>query len=804
MASLQPNISDKVACSHCGEPCPDHSHQFDGHSFCCAGCLTVYQLINASNLSEFYANGPVGQRTSLQSAPNDLDFLDNKAVKTAFLQFSDGKHARVEFSIPSIHCSSCVYLLERLPKLEPNIISSQVNFPQKKVSILFSATNISLKEVAALLIRLGFTPELDLAKLEKDKEAPTTDKKLLYKLGVAGFCFGNIMLLSFPEYLSGLGIDGQFSAFFNWLNLLLALPVLLYAGSDYLISAYKGLRISRVNMDVPISMGMLAIFLRSAYEIISGTGPGFMDSLSGFVFFLLIGKWYQAKTYAALSFERDYRSFFPIAVRKILSDGTTVSTLIKDLKKGDAIQLRNAELIPTDALLDSEMTQIDYSFVTGEADPVTIVRNERIFAGGRLVGTMAQMKVLNEVETSYLTSLWAQHTSSDQKPDTLSLLSDRIASYFSIAVISIALITGIYWGFADSSKWLNAVSSVLIIACPCALALSIPFTYGTLLRYFGRNGLFLRSISAIGQMTNIDSVAFDKTGTITTKQDNDCRWSGESLSERELNAVINVARQSAHPLSRRLASVYSNLKQAPVSNFLEETGKGITATINGLSLKVGSADMVGDTRPEINTRTGISIAINGVVKGRFSFGNKYRKELQKVILRLQQHAEVSLLSGDNDAERERLNSMFKGSQNLHFNMRPHQKKEWILNLQNSHRSVMMVGDGLNDAGALAQANLGVSIADDIHQFTPASDAILQSGSFEKLPDFLLLAKDGKRIVKAAFVISLFYNIAGITIAAQGILTPVFAAIFMPLSSVSIVLFTTLVSGIMARVRLSNR
>ncbi|MGB0917077.1 MAG: heavy metal translocating P-type ATPase metal-binding domain-containing protein, partial [Flavobacteriales bacterium] len=310
------SIAETVTCFHCSDECADEIIEHDNHTFCCNGCSTVYQLLQDVGLDETYANGPLGVRPD-EAKAYELNYLDNEEVKQSLLDFSDGKLGRISFELPAIHCSACVYLLERLERLNPGVKQSEVNFPKKTANILFDQSVISLKELVLLLHSIGYAPNLNLAKSGEKEQKPTTDKALLYRIGVAGFCFGNIMLLSFPEYLiGGQALDSKWSVLFNYLNLALAIPVVLFAGRDYLLSAYKGLKVRHVNMDVPVSIGILAIFGRSAYDILAGVGPGFLDSLAGFVFFLLIGKWYQAKTYSGLSFERDYKSFFPIAVNR--------------------------------------------------------------------------------------------------------------------------------------------------------------------------------------------------------------------------------------------------------------------------------------------------------------------------------------------------------------------------------------------------------------------------------------------------------------------------------------------------------
>ena len=793
-------------CYHCNDKCEDELVVVDNHNFCCNGCKTVYQLLNENGLDQYYSQNA---SPGIKSESTDLSlfaFLDNPEVKDAFYTFQDGTNARVTFKVPIIHCSSCVFVLEHLPKLNEAIKQAQVNFPQKTVSIFFDESELSLRQLVELMIQIGYKPELDLAKLEKQDETVTSDRSLLIKLGVAGFCFGNIMMFSFPEYLgSRLRPDEEFMVFFNYLNFALALPVLFYAGADYLRSASKGLSIGKINMDVPIAIGMLAIFIRSSYDIFSGTGTGYMDSLSGFVFFLLIGKWYQSKTYSSLAFERDYRSFFPIAVKRILTKGDSEMALIKGLKKEDLIEVKNAELIPADSVLLQGEARIDYSFVTGESEPIGVSSGDRIYAGGRQQGAVLTLQVLKPVSSSYLTSLWnAQSTEKEQGYHSLKEFSDKVATVFSIAILLIATATGIYWWNVDATIWMNAVSSVLIIACPCALALSIPFTFGSMIRHFGRNGLFVNAAEAIDRLGRVTDIVFDKTGTITVKDDRSIEFVGDQLNDEEWVALVNVAKQSGHPLSIAIAEKYSDRSSLdPVQDYLEEIGKGISGLSGGLNVSLGNAEFAGaiDNATNVN-ETRVYVTIDERSKGFFRFKNQYRKGFDDVAKLLAADRELHLLSGDNDSEAERLTRVFS-AENLHFDLKPDDKSKWIQERNEVGKKVLMIGDGLNDAGALKESFFGISVADDVHQFTPASDAILHSTAFNRLPAFIKLSAQARKIVWVAFGISLTYNIVGMSVAVQGILSPIFAAILMPLSSVSIVLFTTITSGIAARISLKK-
>ncbi|MEO1715224.1 MAG: HAD-IC family P-type ATPase, partial [Bacteroidota bacterium] len=357
--------------------------------------------------------------------------------------------------------------------------------------------------VVELLASIGYAPTISLESSEQSQKRPV-DRKLYFQLGVAGFAFGNIMLMSFPEYL---GMqqhpDHSIVQLFGYLNILLALPVLLYSGGDYLRSAFLGLRHFHLNMDVPISLGMLALFTRSAYEILAGVGAGYMDSLAGFIFFLLIGKWFQQRTYQHLSFERDFRSYFPIAATVIEEEEERIVP-VKDLEIGQVIRIRNGELIPADGKLMEGKGLIDYSFVTGEAQPVSKVASESLFAGGRQTGGAITVELKKRVDQSYLTSLWNDQAFQKEVHGQTSRLADRVAQYFTAAILLIAAGTLMYWLPKDWTTAINAFSSVLIIACPCAVALSVPFTFGNSMRILAKQGFFLKNVETIESLSEID------------------------------------------------------------------------------------------------------------------------------------------------------------------------------------------------------------------------------------------------------------------------------------------------------------
>ncbi|WP_347374954.1 heavy metal translocating P-type ATPase metal-binding domain-containing protein [Aequorivita sp. Q41] len=785
-----------VNCFHCGDPCLDVEIKHEEKSFCCHGCKTVYDILHDNNLSYYYdlENTP---GISPKEIAGIYDFLDNESIVEKLLEFNDGNTQIVSFLIPSIHCSSCIWILENLNKLVTAVKASQVNFPEKTVRITYTAEESSLKELVTLLGRIGYDPYISLD--DSDKKEKYINRSLTYKLGIAGFAFGNIMFLSFPEYFehSEFWLD-QFKPFFRWLMFAFALPVVFYSGSGYFTSAYKGLRSRILNIDVPIALGIAVLFIRSTLDIVMDWGTGFFDSLAGLVFFLLLGKFFQQKTYSYLSFERDYKSYFPIAVTRLFknNNGKTVEeqTEVYTVKKGDRLLIRNNEILPVDALLIKGNALIDYSFVTGEAEPVSKQSGDKLFAGGKQQAGVLEVEVLKPVAQSYLTQLWSNAVFSKDKTGVFENITDNISKRFTVVLLLIAFISTIFWLVVAPSKAFNVFTSVLIVACPCAIALAAPFTLGNVLRIFGREKLYLKEASIIEQMAKLDTVVFDKTGTLTTNKKNLITYEGVALSTEEKRLLTSTLRASSHPLSRSLYNILDTNEIRTLDDFKEEVGKGITANFNDNSIKVGSYEFVGfydKNTSEIKNKTTVHISANKVYKGCYIFNSEYREGVAEIFDQLGSDKNVIVLSGDNEGERERLEKLLPKGTKLYFNQKPADKLNFIKTLQKNGKQVLMIGDGLNDAGALKQSNVGLVVSENTNVFSPACDGILDASQFKKIGDYLNFSKTSVQIIKWAFLLSLFYNLVGLSFAVSGHLKPVVAAILMPLSSISIVIFTTI-------------
>ncbi|MBX2980173.1 MAG: heavy metal translocating P-type ATPase metal-binding domain-containing protein [Flavobacteriales bacterium] len=799
---MEKQTAEQLTCYHCGDTCREEHLHFDDKDFCCHGCKAVYGLLQESGLCDYYelTEQPgvkeVGDTTTIRA-----ELFDLPEVREKLVEYSEDGITRVKLHVPQMHCSSCIWLLENLQRVEPAIIRSRVRFTSKELSITFREERFSLRQLVELLRRIGYAPLLSGSGKAESQRGPGVPRMLYIKLGVAGFAFGNIMLFSFPEYLGADTSDPQLMKGFQFLNFLFSLPVLFFSSTGFFTSAWAGLRNRTVNIDFPIALGIIALFSRSVWDVLTGYGPGYFDSLGGLIFFLLLGRWYQAYTYQAMSFDRSLNDFLPLVVlRKSGEQEEPVS--VGDLKQGDHIVVRDQELIPVDGVLRQGTGNIDNSFITGEPLPVRRNVGDTIRAGGRQRGAAIELEVLRPFQQSHLKRLWEEHsgTNGTQRP-AMPKLIDGVAKRFTVAVILISVAAGLYWAGRDMDMVWPVVTAVLIVACPCALALSMPFAYGHAMRLLGKAGLYLRDSEVVERLSRIDQVVFDKTGTLTAREAYELRFTGRPLTADEARRVHALARNSTHPLSAVLAEQLRPRDAAsdalPVIEVHETPGQGIEGTVQGLSLRIGSAAFASAAeQPREAGEAHVHIAIAGIHRGHFVMRKRARHGMADTVEGMRALASVGLLTGDATVDPE-VQRAFRESE-VRTACTPPDKAAHVRELQEAGRRVLMVGDGLNDAGALQQSDVGISVSETSAALTPASDAILDAQYLHRLPGAMLLTRRAHRIVIASLAISLTYNITGVSFAVAGKLTPLIAAILMPLSSVTVVGFVTIAIGIAAR------
>lgn len=774
-------------CYHCGDTCTSTQLFVGDKYFCCQGCKLVYELLNENDLCTYYnLNQHPGSQQLQQKRKNKFAYLDKEEVASQLVSFDDGHQCHTTFSVPQIHCSSCLWLLERLETIQQGVLSARVNFATKEVFVIFNKQETNLREVVETMAAIGYEPYLSM---RTAGNVPQKNYSRLTQIAIAGFCFANIMMLSLPEYFSAFGyLQEKTGTAFRYIGFVLALPVFFYCSQEFFANAYSSIKTKYLNIDASVALAILLTFFRSLYNLFILDGSTYFDSMSGIVFFMLIGRWAQDRTQQSLVFDRDYKSFFPLSVN-VKRNNIVEPVLIGAVKEKDIIEVYDQEIIPAHAVLSKGKAVIDYSFVTGESLPKHIEPGSLIYAGGKQLGERIELMVIKKSDQGYLTNLWNKE--GKQQSNNNQFLH-RASNYFTIVVFILTISSALYW-FAKgqpNTMW-NALTTTLIVACPCALLLASTFTNGNVMRILSRSGLFLKNADVINDMAKITHIVFDKTGTITLNKHFKISYKGKALIENETKLIASLLKHSTHPLSK---SIFEHLKTTSlisVESFANKPGKGIEGWVDDKHIKIGSKEFVQSEIISISDAivSQVYIWIDGIVYGVFELQNIYRPGLKNMLQQIRSHFKLSILSGDNAAELKRLSQMTGSDTEIRFNQSPENKYDYINQLQRNGASVLMAGDGLNDAGALRKSNVGIAIMEGSNSFTPAADGIISAPAFIQLNTMLSFAKNTRRIISISFIASILYNFIGLFFALQGLLAPVIAAILMPASTITIILIT---------------
>lgn len=798
-------MNTKVAslCAHCQTSVVEQKVLYSGLTFCCHGCEAVYKILNENNLCQYYEiSQNAGIKITEQSSSNKYDYLDRIDIQAKLLRYKD-EHglACVIFYIPQIHCNSCLWLLEKLYKLNENILHSEVHFEKKELVIRFNINKVSVKTLVKTLASIGYEPYIQLGD-NLDKANTSANRSEMLKIGLTGFCFANIMMLSLPEYFSfGKIYEASIRQILPVISLLLSLPVFFYSALDFFIPSFKNLKKGILIIDLPVSIAIIITFVRSVYEISTGLSNGYLDSMTGIVFFMLIGRWLQNKTHNSLHFDRTYKSYFPIAIEKIKGDKQNVVP-IEEVAQGDEIKIYSNEIIPVDAILSRGNALIDYSFVTGESEPTRINIGENIYAGGRQLDGAIELIVTHPHHQSHLTSLWNHNAFKQKKTQSDKNYIDKIGIYFTWTVLALSVLAGIYWAlqYRYDLMW-NAITTTLIVACPCALLLTHSFTNGHILRILSQYKFYVRDASVLNNLSNINHIVFDKTGTLTQAKEHHIQYEGQKLTEEIKTDMIDILSQSSHTLAKSICRYMNITIEKHNSSFKEYIGKGIEGWANNRLYKIGS-DVFCEIKHQAQTH--VNILIDNQYIGQFNFRNVYRNGIEKLIYRLKNNYLISVISGDNAAELENISKLLPLGSSILFHQSPQDKLNFIESLKEKKQNVMMVGDGLNDAGAFRVSDVAISLTEKNNFFNPASDVIMDADNLGFLDKILIFVQSAKTTTYIVFIYSILYNIIGLYFALRGVLSPVVAAILMPLSSVSIILFVQLFTSFYHQKYLKNK
>lgn len=688
--------------------------------------------------------------------------------------------AGLVLSLPSAHCATCIADVERALSAMPGVRSARVNLTLKRVSVA-ADPQVTADRLIARLAAIGYPAhELDPALLS----VTATDRRgrdLLMRLGVAGFAMMNIMLLSVAVWS---GAEAATRDMFHWISAAIALPTLAFAGQPFFASAWASLRARRLGMDVPISLALVLASAISLYETYEGGRHAYFDAAVSLCFFLLAGRYldYRSRAVARSAAEELAALEVPRATRIEGAEEKVVP--IADLRAGDLVLVRPGGRMPVDGIVTEGASEIDRSLLTGETLPVVAREGSAVSAGEvNLTGPLT-LRVTAAGKESSLHRMADLVAVAENARTRYTSLADRMARAYSPVVHLMALASFSAWFYLTRDMRLaaNVAAAVLIITCPCALALAVPAVVTAASGKLFRKGFLIKDGTALERLAEVDTVVFDKTGTLTLGEPEPLGLMGRPRGELELVAALAAA--SAHPLSRALAARLraEGVRPAAVEDLREVPGSGVEGRWNGRRVRLGRAEWLG-VEPGARTATWLVVGQGAAVE--FAFADRPRPGAAEAVAGLLASGRrVILLSGDAETPVAALAGTL-GIREWRSSMRPEEKAGRIAALTAEGRRVLMVGDGLNDTVALAGAHVSISPASALDAARTASDIVLLGQDLAPLSDALRIAVTTRRRIKQNFALSLAYNAVAVPVALVGLATPLIAALAMSTSSVTV-------------------
>jgi P-type Cu2+ transporter len=755
-------------CAHCG----DNLRGAGAAEFCCAGCASAHAIIGAAGLGSFYRR--LEDARAHRPEPLDVDLA-------GYARPSGADAAELDLLIDGLDCAACVWVIESLLARNPAILRARVSLSTRRLSLRWRGPLADANAHAGLVAALGFklAPYEAIAAGAEDDRAT---RYLLRNLAVAGFATANVMLLSVAVWSGADGSMGDATrTLFHWLSAAIALPAVAYAGRPFFRSAYSALRAGRTNMDVPISIGITLACVISLHETWVGQQHAFFDSAITLVFFLLIGRYLDQRARGRA--RQSVRALLALSNRSavvLAADGTASSRRVDTLAPGDVLLVAAGERLGADGVVNEGESSLDAALVSGESVPVNVRPGARVFAGMVNLGGPIRVRVTAAGEHTLLSEIVRLVEAAERGRSRFIAIADRVARAYAPVVHLTALLTFLGWTVLGGLAWDRALviaTAVLIITCPCALALAVPVVQVVASTRLLRSGVLLLSPTALERFAGTNHVVLDKTGTLTLGRPELVEGGDDSEA---LHAAAGLAANSRHPLAQALVRAVP--EAAPAPGVIEFAGKGLQLGDS----RLGSARFCGIANAIDDGRSELWFSRSGQKPVRFAFADRLRPDAARTIAALErENLSVELLSGDRPAAVGRA-AAEAGVSLWHAEVTPAGKAQRLADLAAQGKRVLMIGDGLNDAPALAAAYASISPATAAEATQNAADAVFQGDSLFPAVETLRVARRADRLVRQNLVLALLYNLSAVPLAIVGEVTPLIAAIAMSSSSLLVI------------------
>jgi Cu2+-exporting ATPase len=820
-----PDVAEAAAqsCAHCGEPMPGADPAKAPH-FCCAGCSTVWQMLHVHGLDRYYEIARAeGQRPSKPASASMHAHLDHAAFRDQHVERLGDGRLRCEFRIDGMRCGACLWLLESMPRLESGMSSARVNLGRSTLAVEWLDGQASLSRIADRIVSLGYGLR-PLGSRASREAWRIEDRAWLVKLGVAGAIASNVMAIAFALYGGEFSwMEGTLRSFLQWTSVALAGLAVAWPGSIYLRNAWAAIRTRTPHVDLPIALALLAGLLGGLWTTVRGESGIYVESVAMLVFLLLVGRFTQFRQQRRARHEVELLcALVPQVARRVVAvvergaaDGASASVTAgaaaleevptDALEPGDIVDVAAGDSVPADGTLEQDSAHVDTQWLTGESRPVRMVRGGAVLAGSRAIGIPLRVRVTRtgaRTRAAHIAALVDRAMA--ERPPVVEF-ANRIAGWFLVAVVIAAAGAGIAWWFIDPARALPTVVAMLVVTCPCALGLATPLTMVASLGKAARAGMLVRSGEVLERLARAGTVVLDKTGTVTEgRMVVASAWSASGVSlERERQAIrcaASLEQRSMHPLARAIVlhAQGDGLALAGASDVVEHAGAGITGQVEGASVAVGSLRMMRElgvsvpdevrAHAEAAAERGMSVAIvatGGEAVSVLGVADRVRPEAASLVAEIRRRGwDACMASGDlPEVTAEVARAIGLEPRHARGGCTPEAKLQLVRQI--GTHPIIVVGDGVNDMPAMAAADVSVAVRQGTQSALDRADVALSGDGLMPIVALLDGARRTMRAVHINFAISLTYNLVGASLAATGVITPLIAAILMPLSGLTV-------------------
>jgi Cu2+-exporting ATPase len=773
--------------------------------FCCNGCRTVYQMIHGCGLDRFYRLRDGADAPAVQARTTDRRYAEYDAdvFRDLYTQPQPDGSCRTELYLEGVHCAACVWLVEKLPQVLPGVLEARLDIRRSLVRLRWDDGQVPLSQIARMLDSLGYPPhparDVHARQLRQQE-----DRRFLIRIGVAAACAGNVMTLAFALY-GGVftGIEAEYSQLFRWASMLFGLIALLWPGSLFFRGAWAAVRTRTAHLDLPIALGLLAGGVAGTINAVLDRGEIYFDSLTMLVFLLLVGRWIQRRQqrWAGDAVELLF-SLTPTSARRLEDDGVIAEVPIEAIGPGDVVEVRAGDTIPTDGVVQTGRSAIDSSLLTGESKPLTVAVGDNVHAGTVNVGSRLRIEVQAVGAQTRVGRLMQLVEECSRRKAPIVQFADRVAGWFVLVVLALAALTLGLWLWLDPSRSVDNAVALLIVTCPCALGLATPLAVTVALGRAARRGILIKGGAALEQLAGRGMMVLDKTGTITAGRTAVVSWDGDA-DARPWVAALEV--HSSHPIARALVAWCAEHESGcrderfTADDVRQTMGGGLVGSVAGHCVVVGSPQFVREQSVDVDAQlaraqraviasgaTPVLVGVDGRCTAVIGLGDPIGDDVPQALDRLRRLGwTVRILSGDHpDVVAAVGNRLGVPSEQAIGGASPEDKLDLVRDW-GAAGSVVMVGDGVNDAAALSAADVGIAVHGGAEASLAAADVYLSRAGLAPVVELIGAAQATVRVIHRSLAASVCYNAIAATLAMAGLISPLAAAVLMPISSFTV-------------------